>query len=135
LKGGRTMTDSPLSGKRILVVEDNIENMRLFHAILKLEGVEVLEADEGPKGLELARREQPNLILMDIHMPGMDGLTATRLLREDEQTRDIPIVAVTASVMEKDRNKTIEAGCDGVIAKPIDPDIFASQLAAFLNEQ
>lgn len=128
------MSDSPLAGKRVLVVEDNIENMRLFHAILKLEGVEVIEADEAPKGLQLAESEQPSLILMDIHMPGMDGLTATRLLRENELTRDIPIIAVTASVMEKDRNKTIEAGCDGVIPKPIDPDIFATQLASYLKK-
>jgi CheY-like chemotaxis protein len=126
---------STLNGKRILVIEDTAENMRLFRAVLKLEGVEVLEACDAPTGIELATRETPDLILMDIQMPEMDGLTATRLLRAEPKTARIPIVAVTASVTEKDRNKTIEAGCDGHIPKPIDPSIFGQQLAAFLEQK
>ncbi len=124
-----------LEGKRVLVIEDTAENMRLFRAVLKLEGVEVLEAENAPTGIEMAARESPDLILMDIQMPEMDGLTATRLLRAEPKTAHIPIVAVTASVTEKDRSKTLEAGCDGHIPKPIDPSIFGQQLAGFLKEK
>jgi two-component system cell cycle response regulator DivK len=129
------MTMPALEGKRVLVIEDTAENMRLFRAVLKLEGVEVLEAENAPVGIEIAARESPDLILMDIQMPEMDGLTATRLLRAEPKTAHIPIVAVTASVTEKDRNKTLEAGCDGHIPKPIDPSIFGQQLAGFLKEK
>lgn len=128
------MSDSVLEGKRVLVIEDTAENMRLFRAVLKLEGVELLEAEGAALGIELARAHQPDLILMDIQMPDMDGLTATRILREDETTRDIPIVAVTASVMDRDRSKTFAAGCDGHIPKPINPTTFGQQIAAFLRE-
>jgi two-component system cell cycle response regulator DivK len=129
------MTMPQLEGKRVLVIEDTAENMRLFRAVLKLEGVEVLEAENASVGIEIAARETPDLILMDIQMPEMDGLTATRLLRAEPRTAHIPIVAVTASVTEKDRNKTLEAGCDGHIPKPIDPSIFGQQLAGFLKEK
>jgi two-component system cell cycle response regulator DivK len=122
-----------LQGKRVLIIEDNAENRRLFQAILKLEGVHVLEADGAQVGLELAGRELPDLILMDIHMPEMDGLTATRLLRANPTTAAIPIVAVTASVMSRDKGKITEAGCDGHIAKPIDPFLFPQQIAAYLK--
>jgi len=127
---------TPLAGSRILVIEDNEENIRLFRAILKLEGVaEVLEAKRAQVGIEIAEREQPDLILMDIQMPDMDGLTATRLLRANAKTSNIPIVAVTASVTEKDRKEVLEAGCDEHIAKPIDPSIFGQQIAAYLKPQ
>jgi two-component system cell cycle response regulator DivK len=129
------MTSLSLEGKRVLVIEDTAENMRLFRAVLKLEGVEVLEADGARKGIEIAEREKPDLILMDIQMPDMDGLEATRLLRSNESTSGIPIVAVTASVMDRDRSKTLEAGCDGHIPKPIDPSVFGKQIAAFLRPE
>lgn len=130
------MTDVPLEGRRVLVVEDNEENMRLFRAILRLEGVaEVLEAKRARLGLEIAERELPDLILMDIQMPDMDGLTATRLLRANPKTAGIPIVAVTASVTEKDKTEVIAAGCDEHIAKPIDPSTFGQQIAAHLKPQ
>jgi len=128
-------SDLPLAGKRILVIEDNPENMRLFHAVLKLEDAEVLEADRAPEGIEIAEREQPDLILMDIQMPGMDGLTATRLLRANPRTTTIPIIAVTASVTARDRSETLEAGCNGHIPKPIDPFVFAQQIAAYLGTE
>ncbi len=124
---------SVLAGKRVLVIEDTVENMRLFRAVLKLEGVQILEAERAQKGIEMACREQPDLILMDIQMPDMDGLTATRILRADAKTRDIPIIAVSASVMARDRHKTLEAGCDGHIAKPIDPSTFGAEIAVFLK--
>lgn len=127
---------TPLVGSRILVIEDNEENIRLFRAILKLEGVaEVLEAKRAQIGIEIAEREQPDLILMDIQMPDMDGLTATRLLRANAKTAAIPIVAVTASVTEKDRKEVLEAGCDEHIAKPIDPSTFGQQIATYLKPQ
>ncbi len=130
-----TDTATALAGKRVLVIEDTVENMRLFRAVLKLEGVEVLEAEGARQGIELAGSSQPDLILMDIQMPEMDGLTATRLLRANPKTASIPIIAITASVTDKDRSKTIEAGCDGHIPKPIDPAVFGQQIAAFLKPQ
>jgi len=122
-----------LEGKRILVIEDTEENLRLFHAILKLEGAIIMEADRARKGIEIAEREQPDLILMDIHMPEMDGLTATRLLRAGAKTSHIPIIAVTASVMSSDRAQTLEAGCNGYIPKPIDPTSFVEKIVLFLD--
>lgn len=128
------MTTTGLEGKRILIIEDNAENTRLFRAILKLEGVgEVFEADRARHGIELAEQNHPDLILMDIQMPDMDGLTATRLLRSNPNTSEIPIVAVTASVTEKDKREILEAGCDEHIAKPIDPIAFVEQISAHLR--
>lgn len=127
------MNEGHLEGKRVLVIEDTAENMRLFRAVLRLEGAEIFEAADARTGIELARAEQPDIILMDIQMPEMDGLEATRILRGEASTQNIPIVAVTASVMDSDRDKTLEAGCDGHIPKPIDPMIFASQVAVFLK--
>jgi CheY-like chemotaxis protein len=122
-----------LSGKRVLIIEDTEENMRLFNAILRLEEAQVLEAQLARIGIEIASREQPDLILMDLQMPGMDGLTATRHLRSDPRTKHIPIVVITASAMEDDRRRAFEAGCDGYITKPIDPLEFGRKLATFLQ--
>ena len=122
-----------LQGKRILVVEDNMENLRLFRALLHLGGAIVLEADNARAGLEIAKREQPDMILMDIHMPGMDGLEATRVLRADETTQAIPILAVTASIMPRELDEIINAGCDSYLPKPIEPGSFARQIAAYLR--
>jgi len=122
-----------LPGKRVLIIEDMVENLRLFRAILNLEEAHVLEAVSGPQGIALAQSEQPDIILMDMQMPGMDGLTATRLLRADPNTSSIPIVVITASAMEEDRRRAEEAGCDGYITKPIDPPTFGSQVAAFIR--
>lgn len=128
------MTPTGLEGKRVLIIEDNAENTRLFRAILKLEGVaEVLEADRAQLGIELAVKNHPDLILMDIQMPDMDGIAATRILRSQPGTAGIPIVAVTASVTDKDRQEILEAGCDEHIAKPIDPASFVQQIASHLQ--
>ena len=127
------MAPPALSGKRVLIVEDTEENMRLFNAILRLENAQVLEAELARVGIEIATREQPDLILMDLQMPGMDGFTATQLLRSDPRTKNIPIVVITASAMEEDRKRAFEAGCDGYITKPIDPMDFGRRLAAFLE--
>ncbi|PQV63763.1 two-component system, cell cycle response regulator DivK [Abditibacterium utsteinense] len=122
-----------LSQKRILVIEDNVENLRLFRAILQLENALISEAERAEKGIEIARREQPHVILMDMQMPGMDGLTATRLLRADPLTCHIPIIVITASAMHEDRLRAAEAGCSGYISKPVDPVSLARQIANFIN--
>jgi len=121
-----------LQGIRILVIEDAVENMRLFRAILRLEDAIMLEAYRGADGIEIAKREVPDVILVDMQMPEMDGLTATRLLRADPQTAAIPVIVVTASAMAEDRARAFEAGCSGYITKPIDPITLGKQIAAFL---
>jgi len=127
-------SDAPLKGKRILIVEDMPENLRLLRAILRLEDAIVLEAERASIGIEMARREQPDLILMDMQMPEMDGLTATKILRADPQTQNIPIVIVTASAMREDQKRAFDAGCSGYITKPIDPLTVAGQLAVFFPD-
>jgi len=131
--GGEQKEAGALAGARVLIIEDTPQNLRLFRAVLRLEGAEVLEADRAAAGIEIAGRERPDIILMDIQMPEMDGLEATRRLRRDEATRAIPIIAVTASVLDADRHHIIAAGCDGYIPKPIDPARFGGQIAAYLR--
>ncbi len=127
------MTSSPsLANKRILIIEDTPENLRLFRAILQLEDAVVLEAERAQTGIELARNELPDLILMDMQMPEMDGLSATKILRADPQTQHIPVVIITASAMREDRKRAFDAGCSGYITKPVDPMSLVTQIAAFL---
>lgn len=104
---------------RILVIEDNAANMKLAVFLLENGGYEVLQASDAEEGIRLARAAHPELILMDVHLPGMDGLAATRLLKGDAATRDIRIVALTALAMPGDREKTEVAGCDGYLSKPL----------------
>lgn len=104
---------------RILVVEDNPANMKLASLLLHNAGHSVLAAIDAEAGLALARSERPDLILMDIQLPGMDGLAATALLKRDTATAGIPVVALTAMAMKSDREKTRIAGCDGYISKPL----------------
>jgi len=104
---------------RILVIEDNPANMKLACVLLRNVGHEVLCATDAETGLTLARSQQPALILMDIQLPGMDGLAATALLKNDAGTRSIPVIAVTALAMKADRVKSQVAGCDAYIAKPL----------------
>jgi len=104
---------------KILIVEDNPANLALAIFILQSAGHEVLSALDAEAGMTLARREQPNLILMDIQLPGMDGLQATAQLKRDESTRAIPVIALTALAMKGDEERIRAAGCDGYIAKPI----------------
>lgn len=104
---------------RILVIEDNPANMKLSTLLLHNAGHTVLSAVDAEAGLTLARSEKPDLILMDIQLPGMDGLAATALLKQDPSTNTIPVIALTAMAMKEDREKTRAAGCDAYIAKPL----------------
>jgi two-component system, cell cycle response regulator DivK len=104
---------------RILVVEDNPTNMKLVTMLLARVGHAVIGAPDAEVGLTLARGEHPDLILMDMQLPGMDGLAATALLKADEATRAIPVIALTALAMKGDEARILAAGCDGYIAKPL----------------
>ncbi len=104
---------------RILYVEDNFQNKRLVKKILAARGYEVLEADDGLTGVELANRELPDLILMDISLPGIDGVEATQRIKAFEGTSRIPVIALTANAMRGDRERFIAAGCDDYLPKPI----------------
>ena len=104
---------------RVLIIEDHPANMKLATFLLKNAGHEVLTAVDAETGLTLARAEQPDLILMDIQLPGMDGLAATTILKKDPGTAAIPIIALTAMAMTGDREKTLDAGCDAYITKPL----------------
>jgi two-component system cell cycle response regulator DivK len=103
----------------VLIVEDNAANMKLARLLLSNAGHSVLCAVDAETGLTLARAQQPDLILMDIQLPGMDGLAATALLKQDPLTATIPVIALTAMAMKEDKEKSQVAGCDGYIAKPL----------------
>ena len=118
---------------RILIVEDNTLNMRLAVAVLKNAGHEALQAYNAEEGIELARRERPALILMDIQLPKMDGLEATRILKADAATAAIPIIALTAFAMKGDRERILEAGCDDYIAKPVHYQDVIERIARLLG--
>lgn len=116
----------------ILIIEDNPDNMMLTVLLLESAGHTVLSAVDAEAGLTLARAELPNLILMDIQLPGMDGLQATALLKGDEATRAIPVIALTALAMKGDEERIRAAGCDGYIAKPMSTREFLATVAAQL---
>ncbi len=118
--------------KKILVVEDNETNMYLFSRILKEGGHEVIPATSGEEGVELATKEKPDLILMDIQLPDMDGLKATKRIRDSEAGGKVPIVALTSYAMAGDRKKALAAGCTGYIEKPINPDTFLAEIEKYL---
>jgi two-component system cell cycle response regulator DivK len=107
--------------KKVLVIEDNPHNMRLISYALERSGYEVIPAETGEEGVELAIRERPCFIIMDINLPGMDGLEATRRIRASEADGDIPIIAITSFAMYGDRSKVLDAGCTAYFEKPIDP--------------
>jgi two-component system cell cycle response regulator DivK len=117
---------------KVLIVEDNAANMTLAIFLLQSAGHTVLSATDAEAGLTLARDEQPHLILMDIQLPAMDGLEATVLLKRDEATRAIPVIAVTAMAMKGDEERIRAAGCDGYVAKPMDYHSLLEAVAAQL---
>jgi len=116
----------------VLIVEDNAANMKLAKFLLESVGHTVLTATDAEAGLLLARDEQPNLILMDIQLPGMDGLEATALLKQDDATHTIPVIALTALAMRGDEERIRAAGCDGYIAKPLAYREFLATISAQL---
>jgi two-component system cell cycle response regulator DivK len=120
---------------KVLIVEDNPANMTLAVFLLQSAGHTVFSATDAEAGLTLAREEQPNLILMDIQLPRMDGLEATALLKRDEATRAIPVIALTALAMKGDEERIRAAGCDGYIAKPMNYREFLETIAALLKRQ
>ncbi|MEO7251051.1 MAG: response regulator, partial [Arenimonas sp.] len=113
----------------ILIIEDNATNMKLACLLLRNVGHTVLCADDAESGLTMARSDRPDLILMDIQLPGMDGLAATALLKADEATRAIPVIALTALAMKGDEERIRAAGCDGYIAKPLSYQSFLATVA------
>lgn len=119
----------------VLYIEDNFENRMLVRRILASEGYDVLEAGGAEEGLRIARQHEPDLIMIDINMPHLDGLTLTSMMKADPGLGHIPVVAVTANVMRGDRERTLAAGCDGYIQKPIDVDDFPIQVAHYLQPQ
>jgi two-component system cell cycle response regulator DivK len=118
---------------RVLYIEDNADNRMLVRRILMASDIDVDEADNAVDGIDQAQQTLPDLILMDISMPGMDGLSATERLRAMPELDHIPIIALTANVREGDKEMTIEAGCDGYIGKPIDVDKFPEQVMRYLR--
>lgn len=118
---------------RILVIEDNPENLELMRFLLQAFGHEALVGRQGEEGLAVAQREQPDLIICDIHMPQLDGYGVLARLRSDPVLRNIPCVAVTALAMLGDRTKVLDAGFDGYISKPIDPEKFTDEVASYLK--
>lgn len=122
---------------RVLYIEDNGDNRMLVRRILMASDGDFIiqEAESAPKGIEIALKQAPDLILMDLSMPDMDGLTATRFIRTIPELCEIPIVALTANAMDSDRDRSLEAGCDGYIKKPIDVDKFPEELLNFLRSR
>ena len=116
----------------ILLIEDHEENRYLATFLLEKHGYIVVAANDGPSGIELARKLQPALILLDIQLPVMDGYAVARELRQHAALRNIPIIAVTSYAMVGDREKSLAAGCNGYIEKPINPDTFVAEIERFL---
>ena len=119
-------------GKEVLIVEDNELNMKLFHDLIEACGHEILETRDGIEALKLARLHRPDLILMDIQLPEVSGLEVTRWLKEDDDLRSIPVIAVTAFAMKGDEEKIRSGGCEAYIAKPISVSNFLDTIGRFL---
>lgn len=119
--------------KTILIVEDNELNMKLFHDLLEAHGYATLQTPDGLSALEIAREHRPDLILMDIQLPEVSGLEVTKWLKEDEELRSIPVIAVTAFAMKGDEEKIIEGGCEAYISKPISVNSFLETIDSFVS--
>jgi len=135
---GLTLVPSPVSEdramtKRVLIVEDNDLNMKLFHDLLEAHGYDTLQTKDGLEALQMARRHHPDLILMDIQLPEVSGLEVTKWIKEDDDLKDIPIIAVTAFAMKGDEEKIREGGCEAYIAKPISIAHFLDTVKHFLK--
>lgn len=122
-----------MAGEKILVVDDEPLNMELAKDLLEVADFAVYEATDANEAIEQARQEKFDIILMDIQLPGMDGLSATKIIKEDSMNKDTPIVALTAYAMRGDKERIETAGCDGYLTKPINTKEFARSVAKFLN--
>ncbi|KPK02041.1 MAG: hypothetical protein AMK71_03600 [Nitrospira bacterium SG8_35_4] len=122
-----------MENQKILVIEDNPTNLKLIRSLLGIANYEVIEAMDATTGIQLAQQHKPDLILMDIQLPGMDGLSATRALKKEPALKDIPVVAITAHAMQGDEKKALDAGCRGYISKPLDTRSFLEKIHQFLQ--
>lgn len=122
-----------MAANRVLIAEDNDKNMKLFRDVLQVSGYETLEATSGEQAIELAVQQAPDLVLMDIQLDGMDGLTALQRLRQDGRTASTPVVALTAQAMAGDRERFLEAGFDGYMSKPVDVVAFISMVKRYCD--
>jgi CheY-like chemotaxis protein len=122
-----------VSGERILIVDDNVTNLKLVAYLMKSKGYEVVTAVDAESALEAVGAARPRLILMDLQLPGIDGLELTRRLKGDPETRDIKIIAVTAYAMKGDQDKAVAAGCDDYVTKPIDTRALPETIARHLE--
>lgn len=129
----RKRAQNDVGAKTILVVEDNELNMKLFHDLLDAHGYRTLQTKDGMEALVLARKHKPDLILMDIQLPEVSGLEVTKWIKEDDNLRSIPVVAVTAFAMKGDEEKIREGGCEAYIAKPISVQQFLETVRRFLG--
>ncbi len=118
--------------KTVLIIEDNEHNLYMMRFIVAKLGHRVVEARDGASGVEAAGRERPDLVLMDIQLPVLDGYAATRKIREDPALRNTPIIAVTSYAMPGDREKALEAGCTAYVEKPIEPESFIKELSKYV---
>ena len=121
-------------GKRILIVEDNPQNRYLVSFLLEQQGYELITAEDGAEALEMLETDAPDLILMDMQLPKIDGYEATRRIKANERLRDIPLVALTAHSMRRDEQRAIDAGCDEFVTKPVDADGLLALVGRLLGE-
>jgi two-component system, cell cycle response regulator DivK len=126
--------DALQMSKTVMIVEDNELNMKLFHDLLDAHGYRTLQTRSGLDALQLARTHRPNLILMDIQLPEVSGLEVTKWLKDDEELRDIPVIAVTAFAMKGDEERIKQGGCEAYISKPISIGTFLETVRRYLGE-
>ncbi len=124
-----------MAGELILIVEDNEKNRKLVRDLLQVKGYKTIESETAEEGIRLAQESQPALILMDIQLPGMDGITALKRLRDDSKTKDIPVIAVTASAMTNKRESMLVTGFDGYQTKPISINEFLAEVEQVLQQR
>lgn len=120
-------------GIKVLIVEDNRMNMQLVKDILSLNGYETIGAGAGAEAIRLVAVEKPDIVLMDLHLPGMDGMTATRILKADERYKSIPILALTAAASRTDREEVLARGFDGCVVKPIQKELLLNEIRSFTS--
>ncbi len=128
------VTTNHIMAQTILYVEDNLENQTLVRRVLESEGYKMMIADDGLSGIHMAQEYEPDLILMDINLPGMDGYAAARRIKSIDKLGGVPIVALTANVLHGARERVLAAGCDGYLQKPIDIDVLQDRVKDFLQD-